>query len=59
MPFGVSEKQTNDIFDWIRRMWLKTRRGEVPEDPVVFALKDRTSYIAGVFAALVLYAATV
>jgi 4-hydroxybenzoate polyprenyltransferase len=44
---------------WITRIWIKARRGEVPEDPVVFALRDRTSYIAGILAALVLYAATI
>ncbi len=43
---------------WMTRVWFKAQRGEVPEDPVVFALTDRTSYIAGVLAALVLYAAT-
>jgi hypothetical protein len=31
---------------------------EVPQDPVVFALTDRTSYLAGLLAAAVLYAAT-
>jgi 4-hydroxybenzoate polyprenyltransferase len=44
---------------WITRVWFKAQRGEVPEDPVVFALTDRTSYIAGVLAVLVLYVATV
>lgn len=44
---------------WISRIWVKARRGEVPQDPVVFALRDRTSYIAGILAALILYAATV
>jgi hypothetical protein len=44
---------------WITRLWFKANRGEVPQDPVVFALTDRTSYIAGVLAALVLYAATI
>jgi 4-hydroxybenzoate polyprenyltransferase len=44
---------------WITRLWFKANRGEVPQDPVVFALTDRTSYIAGIFAAAVLYAATV
>ena len=43
---------------WITRLWFKANRGEVPQDPVVFALTDRTSYIAGFFAAAVLYAAT-
>lgn len=44
---------------WITRLWFKANRGEVPQDPVVFALTDRTSYIAGILAALVLYAATI
>ena len=44
---------------WVTRLWLKANRGEVPQDPVVFALTDRTSYIAGVLAALILYAATI
>jgi 4-hydroxybenzoate polyprenyltransferase len=44
---------------WITRLWFKAQRGEVPEDPVIFALKDRTSYLAGVLAVTVLYAATI
>jgi len=43
---------------WITRLWLKAHRGEVPQDPVVFALTDRTSYITGMLAAVVLYSAT-
>lgn len=30
---------------WISRMWLKSHRGEMHTDPLVFALKDRVSYI--------------
>lgn len=30
---------------WISRMWLKAYRGAMHTDPLVFALKDRTSYI--------------
>ncbi|MBA3961646.1 MAG: UbiA family prenyltransferase [Chthoniobacterales bacterium] len=44
---------------WITRLWFKANRGEVPQDPVVFALTDRTSYIAGVLAMIVLYCATI
>ena len=44
---------------WITRLWFKANRGEVPQDPVVFALTDRTSYIAGVLAAAVIYGATI
>ncbi len=44
---------------WITRLWFKANRGEVPQDPVVFALTDRTSYIAGILAMAVVYGATV
>ncbi|MDQ2868933.1 MAG: UbiA family prenyltransferase [Verrucomicrobiota bacterium] len=44
---------------WITRLWFKANRGEVPQDPVVFALTDRTSYIAGILALIVVYAATI
>jgi len=28
---------------WISRLWLKTGRGEMHDDPIVFTLKDRGS----------------
>ncbi len=28
---------------WIMRIWLLSHRGELDDDPVVFALKDKTS----------------
>jgi 4-hydroxybenzoate polyprenyltransferase len=43
---------------WITRFWLLARRGQVPYDPVVFALKDRTSLaVIAATAATVLLAA--
>jgi 4-hydroxybenzoate polyprenyltransferase len=33
------------LFYWVIRVWLKTLRGDMPEDPVLFALKDRGSWI--------------
>ena len=33
---------------WVSRAWLKAHRGEMNEDPVLFALKDSVSYLAGV-----------
>lgn len=30
---------------WICRIWFKTYRGQMPTDPLVFALKDRASYL--------------
>lgn len=36
---------------WISRMWVLTRRGEMHEDPVVFTLKDKRTYLLGAIAA--------
>lgn len=43
---------------WVSRVWLLARRGEMHDDPVVFALRDRVSYIVGALAVLVGAAAT-
>lgn len=40
------------ILFWISRIWLKTHRGDMHEDPVVFALKDRISLMIGILAAI-------
>lgn len=43
---------------WIARLWFKTHRGEMHDDPVVFALRDRMSLVIGALAvAIVLLAA--
>jgi 4-hydroxybenzoate polyprenyltransferase/phosphoserine phosphatase len=33
---------------WLSRVWLRASRGQMQEDPVVFALTDRASLLAGV-----------
>jgi len=33
------------VLYWTGRMWLKTQRGEILDDPLVFAVKDRTTYL--------------
>ena len=43
---------------WISRIWMKTHRGEMHDDPVVFAARDRTSLIVVVLIALVFGAAS-
>ena len=43
---------------WVSRVWLLAHRGQVNEDPLVFALRDKVSYAVGAVAALVLLAAT-
>lgn len=39
---------------WISRVWLVTHRGEMNDDPIVFALKDPPSRIVGLLGLLVL-----
>jgi len=47
------------ILFWISWVWLKAARGEMHDDPIIFAVKDKTSLLVAVFIAVVfLYAAT-
>jgi 4-hydroxybenzoate polyprenyltransferase len=39
---------------WISRMWLLAWRGEVDDDPVVFAIRDRSSWVVAALGALVI-----
>ncbi len=41
------------IVYWLSRMWLLARRGKMHDDPIVFALSDRISYIVGALVAIV------
>jgi 4-hydroxybenzoate polyprenyltransferase len=43
---------------WVSRIWLLARRGVVDEDPVLFALRDRVSWVTGGIAAAVVVAGT-
>jgi 4-hydroxybenzoate polyprenyltransferase len=43
---------------WISRLWFLAQRGELHHDPVVFALRDRISYFAGLLVAAILIAAS-
>ena len=33
------------IIYWLGRMWIKTSRGEMHDDPIVYVIKDRISYL--------------
>lgn len=44
---------------WISWMWMQAHRGKMHDDPLVFAIKDRTSWIAGIVFAAGLIAGTV
>ena len=43
---------------WVSRVWLKAHRGEMSEDPVVFAIKDRVSQLTVMLMAVVAMLAT-
>jgi len=43
---------------WLSRVWLRASRGQMHEDPVVFALTDRVSLLAGVVVFLIALSAT-
>lgn len=39
---------------WISRVWLKTHRGDMHDDPVIFAIQDRVSQmLIGISAVIV------
>jgi len=43
---------------WLGRVWLLTMRGEMHDDPVVFALRDRLSWACGAVAVLLVLLAS-
>lgn len=38
---------------WISRTWLLAHRGDMHEDPILYAMKDKTSYLAGIAALII------
>ncbi|MDT3740591.1 MAG: UbiA family prenyltransferase [Candidatus Kapabacteria bacterium] len=46
------------VLYWILRMWFITHRGLMNDDPIVFALKDKVSYIVAVIIFVIAYGAT-
>lgn len=40
------------VFMWSTRIWLKSHRSQLDDDPVIFALKDRPSWLIGSSVAL-------
>lgn len=43
---------------WISRVWILARRGELHEDPVLFAIRDRRSHVVAVIGLIMLWVAT-
>jgi 4-hydroxybenzoate polyprenyltransferase len=44
------------VLYWVSRLWLRAHRGEVHDDPLVSALKDKVTYLVAAAAAAVVYA---
>ena len=47
------------ILYWISRAWLIARRGQMHDDPVVFAIRDASTYAIAIVAAVAFLFATV
>lgn len=43
---------------WISRVWMMAHRGQMHEDPIVFALRDRMSYFVGALTLVIIWLAT-
>ena len=43
---------------WVGRLWIMAGRGEMQEDPVAFAVRDRKSWVVGGLAIIILWFAT-
>ena len=46
------------ILYWVSRIWIISNRGQLHDDPIVFALKDKVSYLVLFLTITVLYLAT-
>ncbi len=45
------------VLYWISRVWLIAHRGKLHDDPIVFAIRDKTSYVVGLIALALMYLA--
>ena len=42
---------------WIGRFWIRTARGEITDDPVIYMFRDRATHLAIGFGSLILFLA--
>ena len=42
---------------WLSRLWLLAKRAQLPDDPVLFAIKDRISWLIAILVAIMLLVA--
>ncbi|HEX6062902.1 MAG TPA: hypothetical protein VFZ04_01725, partial [Longimicrobiales bacterium] len=43
---------------WVTRMWFFAHRGQMNDDPIVFTVRDRASYVIGALVAVIMMAAS-
>lgn len=43
---------------WMNQLWVKARRGEVQEDPILYCVRDTTTYLVGAAILMILFAAS-
>lgn len=44
---------------WITRLWLLAHRDQLQQDPLLFAVRDRASYVVGLISAAIVIGATI
>lgn len=48
------------LFYWLMRMWMVANRGKMTDDPIIYAMRDKTTYVAMIIIVIImLLAATV
>jgi len=47
------------VLFWLMRVWMKAGRGELHDDPIIFALKDRLTWLLGAVGLLILWSSAV
>ncbi len=39
---------------WVMRMWMVTNRGEMTEDPIIYAIRDKTTYVVMIIIGIIM-----
>ena len=44
---------------WVMRMWMVTNRGEMTEDPIIYAIRDKTTYVVMAIISIIMLLAAI
>jgi len=47
------------ILYWLMNMWYNTNKGKMSDDPIIFAIKDKASYIVFILVLVIIISATI